>query len=90
VTRSLLIALQGICAGLALAIGIVFLRFRQRHHDSLFLYFAVAFWVLAINWALLSVLSPDDEARPFVYSLRLMAFLLIIVAIAGKNRSRRP
>jgi hypothetical protein len=35
---------------------------------------------------LLSLFSPEEDARPYVYGLRLVAFLFIIVAIVRKNR----
>ena len=84
--ENLVVFLQGICAALAWAIGRVFLQFWKDHRDPLFAYFGAAFWMLALNWTLLPILGPTDEARPYVYVLRLFAFLLIIAAIVAKNR----
>lgn len=32
----------------------------------------------------------DGEAHPFVYLIRLLAFVLIVVAIIDKNRRESP
>ena len=72
----------------SLAIGLFFFRFWQESGDRLFGIFGLAFWVLAANWLLLGFVGPEFEARSYLYILRLIAFLLIIAAIADKNRSR--
>jgi hypothetical protein len=66
--------------------GLHFLRFWKRSRDSLFLAFACAFWLLGLNQALLALTNIPVEERSWVYLLRLAAFVLIIVAIAAKNR----
>jgi hypothetical protein len=83
----LIVFLQGICVTAAMAIGLVFLRFRRETGDRLFGYFAIAFWLLAASWTLLGVAASSAESRPYIYGLRLIAFLLIIAAIVDKNRS---
>jgi hypothetical protein len=76
-----------------LAIGFFFFRFWQKTRDSLFAVFAASFWVLAIERVLLLATaggphldSSFHEQRPYVYLIRLCAFLLIIVAFLMKNR----
>ena len=54
--------------------------------DRLFAMFAWAFWLLAASWTLLGMTNPTDETRPYIYAVRLVAFLLIIAAIVEKNR----
>ena len=66
--------------------GLHFLSFWKRTRDSLFLAFACAFWLLGLNQALLALGNIPVEERSWVYLLRLAAFVLIIVAVAGKNR----
>ena len=78
--------LQGVCSSAALVIGLMFFRFWREHRESLFAFFAVAFWLMALSWAVLAVLSPTEETRPYVYGLRLVAFLLIIAGVVAKNR----
>lgn len=66
--------------------GLHFLGFWKRTRDSLFLAFAFAFWLLGLNQAILALADIPVEERSWVYLLRLAAFVLIIVAVAGKNR----
>lgn len=66
--------------------GLFFLRFWRRTKDSLFLAFAIAFWLLGTNQALVSLTHMPIEERSPLYLLRLLAFSLIIMAIWHKNR----
>ena len=73
--------------------GLFFLKFWHRSRDTLFAIFAAAFWLLALNQALLTILELPREERGWVYLLRLAAFGLIVVAIVQKNlraKQRRP
>jgi hypothetical protein len=72
-----------------LAVGLFFLRFWKRTHERLFLIFAIAFWLLGINWLSLAFTDPDAEVRTALYLVRLAAFILIIIGIIDKNRPRR-
>ena len=65
--------------------GLFFLHFWSRSRDELFLGFAVAFLLLSIGQALLSLTGLPVEERSWIYLLRLGAFLLIILAIWRKN-----
>ena len=82
-----IVFLQGLCATTAMAIGLFFLRFWQDSRDRLFLYFAMAFWLMSASWALLGLAATGAENRPYIYGLRLVAFLLVIAAIIDKNRA---
>jgi hypothetical protein len=66
--------------------GLHFLRFWKRSRDGLFLAFACAFSLLGLNQALLALANIAAEERSWLYLLRLAAFVLIIAAIARKNR----
>ena len=66
--------------------GTFFLRFWRRTRDRLFASFAAAFYLLGVNWLLLAIYAAD-EIHSAVYGIRLLAFVLIIVAIVDKNRS---
>jgi hypothetical protein len=79
--------LQGISATGAFVCGLFFLRFWRESSDRLFAFFAAAFWLMAVSWALLGLISPTEETRPYIYAIRLLAFLLIIAGIVDKNRS---
>jgi ABC-type xylose transport system permease subunit len=73
--------------------GVFFLRFWRRTHDRLFLSFAGAFWLLAINQIVVDRVDVADERSGLAYLLRVVGFLLILYAIVEKNlragRSRR-
>ena len=76
-----------IIMGYAVA-AVFFLKFWRRTADGLFLAFAAAFLLLAATPLLTILLEvPREEQSPF-YLLRLLAFLIIIVAIIGKSRRR--
>lgn len=79
--------LQTISATAAVAAGLFFFRFWRESRDRLFAFFGAAFWMLAVSWALLALINPSDETRPYVYAIRLVAFLLMIVGMVDKNRS---
>lgn len=62
-----------------------FLRFWRRTRDGLFLAFAIAFGLFGLGQTVLAVGNIPTEDRSSVYLLRLLAFALIIVAVARKN-----
>jgi hypothetical protein len=72
-----------------LACALFFLHFWSRTRDSLFAAFAAAFALLGLNQALLVLTDIPVEERSWLYLLRLAAFLIIIGAIAHKNRKGR-
>ena len=69
--------------------GLFFLRFWKRTRESLFVTFALAFWLLGLTQALLTFTNVPVEERSWLYLLRLAAFSLILIAIGYKNRSAR-
>jgi len=71
-----------------LVVALFFLRFWRRTKDPLFIYFSAAFFLLAIERALMLVPALDEEVPSYVYLVRLVAFALVIVAIVQKNRGR--
>ena len=74
----------------AVVAAVFFLRFWRRTRDRLFAIFAIAFLLLALNWLLLAVIPRADEQRDaLLYTVRLLAFVAIIVGIVDKNRAPR-
>lgn len=67
--------------------GLFFLRFWRKTRDRLFAIFAIAFWVLGLNWLFLSF-TQQDEVRTILYMVRLLAFIFILLGILDKNRDR--
>ena len=74
-----------VCFGFV-ACALFFLSFWQRTRDFLFLAFAIAFLLLGLVQAILALADIPVEERSWVYAIRLAAFMLILFAIAGKNR----
>ena len=72
-----------------LVAGLFFLRFWRQIRDRLFLIFAVAFWILGAQRMALAVDRTMQEAHTSLYLVRLLAFLLILLAIIDKNRGPR-
>ena len=66
--------------------ALLLLRFWRLSRDRLFLFFAIAFATLALNWLGLALIDPARELQHYVYLLRLLGFLLLIVGIVDKNR----
>lgn len=70
----------------ALIAALFFLRFWRRSGDKLFLYFSIAFLLMAGNALAPLLLRSLNDQEPAVYLLRLAAFAVIIFAIWRKNR----
>ena len=81
--------LSGALAAGTLTIALFFFRFWRQTNDRLFVLFAVAFALLALNAATLGLTDPSNEFRVAIYGIRLAAFLVILYAIYDKNRFRR-
>ena len=81
--------LSGMLTAGYLVAGLHFLKFRYRTGDRLFLIFAIAFGILAVQRAALVALASMPEATIYLYALRSLAFILIIAAIVDKNRATR-
>jgi hypothetical protein len=62
-----------------------FLSFWRKTADRLFLAFAAAFILFALNQLLVAALLVVFEPHSLVYALRVLGFLVIIAAIVDKN-----
>ncbi len=74
--------------GFAVA-GLFFLRFWRETRDRLFAIFALAFLVLAGNRFGIALGDAHEMKGDYLYWVRFLAFALIFLAIADKNRSQR-
>jgi hypothetical protein len=70
-----------------LVTGLFFLRYWRQSGDRLFAIFAVAFWLLAAQRLALALTTQYFEDVTWLYGVRLLAFLLILLAIIDKNRA---
>ena len=75
---------------LAYVVGsMYFVKFWKRTADRLFLAFAIAFSLLALNQLAVFVMGVQDERYNYAYILRVLGFVLILVAIVDKNLNAR-
>lgn len=78
--------LAGVTHLAAISIGMFFLRFWSRTRDRLFAVFSIAFFMLGVERMLVAFFAAHNEAKSWVYIIRLIAFLFIIYGIIDKNR----
>jgi peptidoglycan/LPS O-acetylase OafA/YrhL len=80
--------LDGLMCALLLVIALFQLRFWRRTRDRLFLLFAIAFAVLAVNRVALAAVEAS-ETTTYLYMVRLASFCIILAAIWDKNKRSR-
>lgn len=81
--------LAGAIAVASIIVGLFFFRFWRHTRDRFFLYFALSFWIEAGNRIALGLLVNTNEGGVVFYSVRVLAYGLILLAIWQKNR-RQP
>jgi len=79
--------LLGIIVTASLAAALFFLKFWKRTRDTLFLAFGAAFLIEGVNRIAFLFIEHPNEGSPWIYTVRLLAFLLILAAIVRKNRA---
>jgi hypothetical protein len=80
--------LLGAIAMASLVAGLFFFRFWRATNDRFFLFFAIAFWIEAVNRVMLGLVTLSEDV-PVFYLVRLAAFGLILFAIIDKNKIRK-
>jgi hypothetical protein len=65
-----------------------FFKFWRQTRDRLFLAFGAAFLIEACNRVGVLFIAEPAAGNPVIYSVRLLSYLLILAAIADKNRKR--
>lgn len=78
--------LSGALCMASLTIALFFLKFWRRTGDRFFLAFSGAFLLFMLERIILFSIGASHEFAPYVYVVRLLAFVLIIAAIVEKNR----
>ena len=81
--------LIGAIAVASLVASLFFLRFWRSSGDRFFLFFALSFFIEAVNRLLLAHAAQINDDTPLYYLLRLIAYGLILYAIFDKNRRPR-
>ena len=77
---------SGVVAAGFIVAGLFFLRFWRRTGDSLFLSFALAFWLFGLGQSVLALSGVPAEERSWIYLIRLTGFALILTAILRKSK----
>ena len=78
--------LTGALAMATTAVGLIFLRLWQDSRDRFYFFFALSFFVQALNRVAIALSASPQEGIPWHYLVRLAAYVLIILAILDKNR----
>ncbi|QRK11940.1 hypothetical protein JQX13_18920 [Archangium violaceum] len=79
--------ISGMVAALCLVAGLFFLRFWRKTRDRFFGFFAAAFWLMALHRLVMMLLKNSENEHVLgAYLIRLLSFVLILVAIVDKNR----
>lgn len=79
--------LLGVVVTASAVVGAYFLKFWRQTRDTLFLAFAIAFLIEAVNRSVFLFLSNPNEGSPIVYGVRLLSYALMLGAIINKNRA---
>jgi len=77
--------LAGAVSVTSLVAALFFLRFWQRTRDRFFLLFSIAFAIYSLSQFVLGLIE-ISEFEPLYYVPRLLTFVLIVLAVADKNR----
>jgi hypothetical protein len=80
--------LSGAIGMASLVAALFFARFWRTTRDRLFLFFAASFGVEGLSRFAIGLYGQNADDAASFYLMRLLAMLLIIVAIVDKNRSR--
>ncbi|HEY7509168.1 MAG TPA: DUF5985 family protein [Vicinamibacteria bacterium] len=81
--------LTGALASAFAVAGLFFLRFWRDTRDRLFLLFAFAFGLMAVNRTFHVPWQDEATGRAVIYLIRFLAFAIIAIAIVDKNRASR-
>ncbi|MFL5351509.1 DUF5985 family protein [Archangium sp.] len=82
--------ISGMTSALCLVAGLFFLRFWRKTHDRFFGFFAASFFLMALHRVVMLLLkNMESEHLLGPYLIRLLSFVLILVAIVDKNRPPR-
>lgn len=87
----MLLFIDGVLMTMFMCSAGFFIRYWRSSGDRLYALFALAFFILGANRVLLAMYShaiaPVQEHHVILYTVRLAAFLIILVAILDKNRA---
>jgi hypothetical protein len=77
--------LRGATMMAELGIAVFLFKYWKETSDRLFIFFSVAFVILAISQKVVFIFGDRGEFAPYAYYMRLAAFILILLGILEKN-----
>jgi len=80
--------LVGVISMSSFTAGVFFLRFWRDTRDPFFLAFAASFIIEGLNRSATLLLDNPSEGSAWTYVIRLLSFLLILIAIVRKNSGK--
>lgn len=80
--------LMGATAALSLVVGLFFLRFWRNTHDRFFLFLSASFVLQGMDRLLQHDMWAWSEETSEQYTLRILAYMLILLAVLDKNKNR--
>ncbi len=80
--------LIGVIATASFSVSGIFFKYWRSTRDTLFLAFALAFFIEAVNRIPLLFMEHPNEASPWYYWVRLITFFIILAGILKKNYER--
>jgi len=78
--------LLGVIVTASLVAAGYFFKFWRQTRDPLFLGFAAAFFIEGVNRTCFLFVANPESGSTTLYTVRLVSYLLILAAIAYKNR----
>lgn len=85
----MLLVMLGAIIMAALIISLFFFKYWRMTNDRFFAFFSLAFLSDAITRLAMTPIFRNDDYEPFIYLVRLLSFMLIILAIADKNKRNK-
>lgn len=79
---------EGMLAASYLVAALFFLRFWRESGDRLFAFFAASFALLMVQRTMLALVQGTSDHTSWIYLIRLLAYVLILLAIYDKNRAK--
>ncbi|HEU4600354.1 MAG TPA: DUF5985 family protein [Steroidobacteraceae bacterium] len=73
----------------SLIAGAFFIKFWRQTRDTLFLAFGASFIVEGLNRSMILLVDEPNLGHPLIYLVRLLSYLMILIAIINKNRAPR-
>ena len=81
----MILMLVGAIVTLSFLVSLYFVKFWFRTRDRFFLFFALSFFAMGCNRILYGISQTSEENDFLVFSIRLLSYIFIAIAIVDKN-----